>query len=117
MKLFNLLKRKISEVEEKTKAFLKGEVILDDKKLDELFSGFEIALLESDVALEVSEKIIADLKESLHGRKIKQGEVENLIRQSLRSSLREIFPPKPAKLVELVRSKKPYVIAFVGVNG
>ncbi len=115
--MFNLLKRKISEIEEKTKAFLKGEVILDEKKLDELFSGFEIALLESDVALEVSEKIIADLKNSLHGRKIKQGEVENLIRQSLRSSLREIFPPKPAKLTELVRSKKPYVIAFVGVNG
>jgi len=51
---------------EKVKAAFKGEIILDKKKLDELFWDFEIALLEGDVAMEVSERIIGDLKEHLY---------------------------------------------------
>ncbi|MFQ5975201.1 MAG: signal recognition particle-docking protein FtsY [Candidatus Hydrothermarchaeales archaeon] len=105
---------------EKVKAAFKGEIILDEKKLDELFEDFEVALLEGDVALEVSERIIDDLKKSLFGRKFKKSEdLNDAVEGALKSSLKNILIPKEKLLVDLVKKKrsKPYVIVFVGVNG
>jgi fused signal recognition particle receptor len=112
--------REAGEITAKDKAgaFLKGEVVLDESKLDEVFSSFEISLLESDVALETAEKLIGDLKTALYGKRLKRGEVGSVALNSLRSSLRNALPPSP-DIVELVERKaeKPYVVVFVGVNG
>ena len=106
-------------VAEKTIALLRGEVVLDERKLDELLSEFEIALLESDVALEVAEKIVSDLKRSLHGKKLKRSELSREIRASLERSLKEILDLPKQSIEEAVRAKaeKPFVILFVGING
>ncbi|MFQ5887245.1 MAG: signal recognition particle-docking protein FtsY [Candidatus Hydrothermarchaeales archaeon] len=105
---------------EKVKAAFKGEIILDEKKLDELFWDFEVALLEGDVALEVSEKIIEDLKKSLYGRKFSKSEdLDSAIEDALKSSLKHILIPKDKGLIDLVKEKvsKPFVMVFVGING
>ena len=106
-------------VAEKTIALLRGEVVLDERKLDELLGEFEIALLESDVALEVAEKIVSDLKRSLHGKKLKRSELSREIRASLERSLKAILDLPKQSIEEAVRAKaeKPFVILFVGING
>lgn len=105
-------------VKDRAGAFLRGEVILDEKKLDEVFSKFELMLVESDVAVEVSERITEDLKNAMYGKKLKREDLNGLIAGSLKKSLLEILPTTP-DLISLVESKvgKPYVIVFVGVNG
>lgn len=103
---------------EKVKARLKGEVILDENKLEKLFQDFEIALIEGDVALEVIDKIISDLKAGLLGKKFKRREdLDAMIKELLKTSMREILISTPESLIELTKNKKPYVIVFVGVNG
>lgn len=105
---------------EKVKAAFKGEIILDEKKLDELFWDFEIALLEGDVAMEVSERIIGDLKENLYGRKFKRSEdLNEAVEAALKSSLKNILIAREKGLIDLVKEKdvKPFVIVFIGVNG
>lgn len=113
--MFAPIKKKISDFSRR----VHREVLLDRKKLDETFFDFEMTLLESDVALEVCEKITSDLKSRLYGKKIKKDQLEGMIKEALENSLLEIFPKKPKSIVELVREKhpKPYVIVFVGVNG
>jgi len=95
---------------------IKGEVLLSEEKLDGALWDFKVTLLESDVALDVSEKLIDDLKAKLTGKKVEKSEVLSLIRESLRESLGEILL-EPPSVLELIRQKKPFVIAFVGVNG
>ncbi|MEE9609833.1 MAG: signal recognition particle-docking protein FtsY [Desulfatiglandales bacterium] len=95
---------------------IKGEVLLSEEKLDGALWDFKVTLLESDVALDVSEKLIDDLKAKLTGKRVEKSEVLSLIRESLRESLGEILL-EPPSVLELIRQKKPFVIAFVGVNG
>jgi fused signal recognition particle receptor len=106
-------------VKERAKALLHGETVIDTAKLEDLFWDLQVALLESDVALPVSEAIIAGLKRDLHGKKIKRSEVEGEVVGSLKRFLRELFPPPPDDLVSWVKEKgkRPFVIVFVGVNG
>ncbi|NOZ58821.1 MAG: signal recognition particle-docking protein FtsY [Euryarchaeota archaeon] len=106
-------------VAEKTLALLRGEVVLDESRLEELLGEFEIALLESDVALDVAEKIVSDLKRSLLGKKFRRSEVEQAVRASLERSLREVLELPAVSLEEAIRAKeeKPFVMLFVGING
>jgi fused signal recognition particle receptor len=104
-------------IKERTKALVKGEAVLDEKKLEDIFFEFETALLESDVALEVSEKITGDLKKELHGRRVKRGGIDDLVRDSIKRSLKEILSGRPEPLDEQISKKRPYVIMFIGVNG
>lgn len=122
--MFASLREKIAEVrdslrKEKVEAVVKGEVLLDKKKLDVVFSDFEISLLEGDVALEVAERLISDLKKELLGKKFKKGKVlENALQDAFESSLKDILVPVEKDIIQLIREKKgPFIITFVGVNG
>ncbi len=112
------IKKKVG-IKEKIIAVFKREVVLDEKKLDELLYDIQIDLLESDVALETAEKILNDLKKSLYGKSFKKSvDIENIIKESLKKSLNEIIPENK-DLIEIIKEsgKKPFVILFVGVNG
>ncbi len=95
---------------------IQGDVLLDEEKLEEALWDFRVILLESDVALEVVDKIIADLKTGLHGKKVERNKVVDLIEEALHRSLSEVLLPSP-DFLKLVGSKSPFVIVFVGVNG
>ncbi|WP_457555579.1 signal recognition particle-docking protein FtsY [Candidatus Pyrohabitans sp.] len=100
-------------------ALLRGEVVLDERKIEKILGEFELALLESDVALDVAEEIVSDLKRRLLGKKFRRSELEQAIRASLEMTLRKILDMPGVDLEEAIRSKedKPFVILFVGVNG
>jgi fused signal recognition particle receptor len=92
---------------------------LDARQFEELFWDLELALLENNVAVEVVEKIKADLGSAIIDRPIPRGKVEETLAESLRGSISSLFEAEPFDLVQVVRKsgKRPYVICFVGVNG
>ncbi|MDD5253814.1 MAG: signal recognition particle-docking protein FtsY [Candidatus Nanoarchaeia archaeon] len=90
---------------------------IDEEKFDELFYELELALLESNVALEVIEKIKEDLKKDLVDSPLKKGKIEETILESLKSSIEGLFEDNKFDLIKKVKEKKPFVIVFVGVNG
>ncbi len=95
------------------------ETEISGSDIDEILSGFEVDLLENDVALEVVECMIADMRSSLKGKKVKRGEVEKAIRDAIRLALEDVLSKgKRIDLLEEIRkAEKPYKLAFVGING
>ncbi|EQD47452.1 Cell division transporter substrate-binding protein FtsY, partial [mine drainage metagenome] len=91
-----------------------------EASLDEISDQLEIALLQSDVALPVAERLISDLKRSLTGRRLRWGaDLESAVQASLERSVRAILSRPVPPLAETIRAHqpKPYVILFLGVNG
>jgi fused signal recognition particle receptor len=115
--LFSFLKGRVSESTKKITNQLKGEVTLDDSKLEDLLFELEVSLIESDVAIEVVEKLKEDLKKALVGKTFsKKDDLSKIVKDSLKNSLKEIFIDED--LIAIIRSaKRPFVIAFIGING
>jgi len=122
-------KEKIQEkVEQKVEPEKKGffqklkdkitKVKISEQEFNEYSEELEMLLIENNVALEVAEKIIKDLKERVVGKELLRKEIEGEIRDSLRDIIEEILI-EPFNLVNNIKEKKqkPYVILFCGVNG
>lgn len=111
-----------TEVKEEKKGFfgkLKEKITttkIADDQFSDLFWDLELALLENNVAVEVIEKIKEDLKKNLVDKPIKRGEVANIIKSSLKETLKGLFKER-FDLVTKAKEKKPYVICFFGING
>ena len=113
--MFGFIKKKLSDLTD----MAQGEVVLDTDRLDKLITDFETTLLESDVAFEVCTILKERLKEDLLEQKVQKAELVSIMKEALREGILEILPPKPKKLIESIKEKpqKPYIIAFVGING
>ncbi len=116
-------KKEIQEKKEEKGFFQKlAEKIQKIKITEEEFANYseelEMLLLENNVALEVAEKIIKELKEKVVGKELLKKEIEFEIKDSLREIIEEILIT-PFDLVEQIKNKKekPYVMLFCGVNG
>lgn len=92
---------------------------LRDGKLDDILWDLEMALLESDVALPVVERIKASVKDNLMGRKVKRGfDVEEAVESALKNAIVQVLTQNPVNFDSFVKSHdKPVVLMFVGVNG
>jgi len=104
---------------EKVKVFITDrEFIISSEALNEPLSELEFALLESDVALSVTEEISGHIKKDLTGKRRKIGEpVDKIIEESLRSALLQVLG-EGINFPEFIRSKKkPVKMLFTGVNG
>ena len=93
--------------------------IISEKQFDDIFWDLEVTLLENNVAVEVIEKIKKDLKKDLTSRPIKRDKITQEIIGSLRKSISDLFNVSPVDVLKSIKAKqqKPYVIAFVGING
>jgi fused signal recognition particle receptor len=92
---------------------------LREGKIEDLMWDLEVALLESDVALPVVERIKENLKEDLSGRKVARGiEMEEAVERSLKNAIIKVLAQNPVNLDDYIkRHEKPVVLMFVGVNG
>lgn len=91
---------------------------LTEEEIDEVLWDLQVALLESDVALETAEKICAKIKGDLGGGVVSRGKVEETIKKSFREAVGEVLKQEPVDLVaEIKKAKKPYKIVFLGFNG
>jgi len=106
-------KEKLSFKEKLKKAVSKK---ISEKKFEELFWELEMGLLESNVAVEVIDKLKEGLKMEIVDVPIK-GKVDDFVLEKLKENIKELFK-KEVDLVEIIKkSEKPYVIVFLGVNG
>lgn len=103
---------------EKLKKRIKEKVIKEEDIKDVLWN-LQISLIESDVAVEVAEKICSDLKASLVGKTIERKETENVIKETLKNSILDILNVNGFDLIEKIKKKKekPFLITFLGFNG
>jgi fused signal recognition particle receptor len=99
--------------------FSKGviRVKISESKFEDLFWDIEIALLENNVAVEVIEKIKSDLKKEILDKKFNAFSLQKKIKEIFNNSLNEILSIERPDLLKEIKNKKPYVIAFIGVNG
>jgi len=89
---------------------------LSDEDFEGIFEDLELMLLESNVALEATEAIKKQLKNELVGKEIKKEDLEEKIKEALKKSIDNILI-EPDDLVPLIKSKKPFVMVFFGING
>ncbi|MFP3203910.1 MAG: signal recognition particle-docking protein FtsY [Metallosphaera yellowstonensis] len=101
-------------------SFFRTKEIKEDD-ISDIIEELRIELLEDDVSLEVTDMILEDLKRELIGRRVSRREdLESLVKNSLKRSLREILKKNynETDLIRLIRdSNKPFIIIFFGVNG
>jgi len=90
---------------------------LDKEIFDEIFEQLELAMIESNVALSVVDKIREDMKKSLLDIEIKKSDLEEEIKKTLKKSLEEILI-EPFDIIEKINEKQgTFVILFFGING
>ncbi|MHC1635374.1 MAG: signal recognition particle-docking protein FtsY [Candidatus Methanospirareceae archaeon] len=100
-------------------AIIGQEVEIDEKDLEKPLEEFEIALLESDVALPVAEELISSVKRELVGKKRRRREkIGEIVEEAIRKALMEVLSVDTFDFKEFIESReKPVKIIFVGVNG
>jgi len=115
----NKNKGRLSFLDRAKSLVFEREVVIDEKDLDEPLWALEMALLESDVALPVAEKIVKNVKAELAGSTKKIGaDTTDVAEGALRSALIKMLSENHLDFDEWIKSaKKPVKILFVGVNG
>lgn len=99
-----------------------SKIKITEKEFEPYSEELEMLLLENNVALEVAEKIIKDLKEKIIGKELLKKEIESEIKDAFRGIIEEILV-EPFNLIDKIREKnsdqarEPYVVLFCGVNG
>ncbi|MGA1872731.1 MAG: signal recognition particle-docking protein FtsY [Thermoplasmatota archaeon] len=111
-----LLKTGAPIVDDKGGLFAKK---ISDKRLDEVLFELELALMESDVAQPVVERIKEYLKEELTGARVdRKTDLDSLIENALKHSISKVLHTQTFDFDEFIKAtEKPVVIMFVGVNG
>jgi fused signal recognition particle receptor len=92
------------------------ETRIEEKELLPVLNELETDLIEADVAIEVAERIKADLLKELTGKEIKRGKENEEIVSAFRRSLLGILDV-PAIDLEKLAAEKPAVLLFLGFNG
>ncbi|MHA1712981.1 MAG: signal recognition particle-docking protein FtsY [Candidatus Ranarchaeia archaeon] len=93
------------------------------KKLDNLLWELQLALIQSDVAVDAAEAICNVVKNTITGEKIARfSNPRPLVLSAVRDAISNILESQQRfNLIELIDKKKeesnPFIIVFVGVNG
>jgi fused signal recognition particle receptor len=99
-----------------------SKVKISEKDFEIYSEELQMLLLENNVAFEVTEKMIKDLKEKIVGKELLKKEVEGEIKDCLKEIIEEILI-EPFEVSDKIKekladpSKDPYVILFCGING
>ena len=116
--MFDRLKSAFSSV---VNAFT--ERTLSENEINELLGKLEIDMLESDVAYEVAQNILTDLRQQLANEKVKRAtDTSDIIIGKFKQSIEDAFAKAVtidvfSKIAEKNSTGQPYVITFLGING
>jgi fused signal recognition particle receptor len=94
------------------------ELVVSEKDIAEALSELEMTLLECDVALQVTDAIIASVRTNLIGKHRKIGSsIDDLVVGALKSALLDVLGTG-FDLVQYIKTHpRPVKILFTGVNG
>lgn len=96
---------------------------LTEESLDPILWDLQLQLISNDVAVDVAERIVGELKERLVGTQASRfGDKTPLVMEALACSIESVLDmDEGVDLVENVdesrRRGEPYVVLFVGING
>lgn len=95
---------------------------ITEKDLNKILEDFELSLIESDVSMKVSEKIVNELKKKMAGEKIGlTSNKKDFVKTAVEETLTEILEFKKYDIFKEINKKKKtgeiFSIAFVGFNG
>jgi len=92
---------------------------ISEKNLDQILWDLELALLENDVAKEVTESICSEVKDQIMSSETSTKSVEDIITSSLKNSIEKILTKQKLDVLQMIKEKpdKPFVIVFFGFNG
>ncbi|KKG09709.1 cell division protein FtsY [Methanosarcina sp. 2.H.T.1A.6] len=95
------------------------EVYLDSKDLEEPMWELEMGLLESDLALSVSEAIVESVKTQLTGTTKRIGSnTGEIVEAALKKAILDVVSANTFDFDDYVKNRqKPVHIVFVGING
>lgn len=95
------------------------EVYLDSKDLEEPMWELEMGLLESDLALSVSEAIVESVKNQLTGTTKRIGSnTGEIVEAALKKAILDVVSANTFDFDDYVKNRqKPVHIVFVGING
>ncbi len=115
--LFDNLRTKVSRF---SKQIARRSLSEDD--IQDILEALEMGLLESDVALEVTETIIEDTRASLTSQDFGiTDNVTNIARESIVAAIRDVLSADRPQLMDEIRKARqegrPYLILFIGYNG
>ena len=94
-----------------------GKKVISSEEFEKYSEDLEMILLENNVALEVAEKIVYELKVKIVGKEIEKKEIESLIKKGLKEILKEVLVAPFDVIKEIEEKKSPYVILFCVING
>lgn len=112
--------KKPSFIQKASSLLFNREIILDENDLEEPLFKLEMALLESDLALSVTEAIIESVREELVGSHKKIGKnTSEFIEEALKNALLKVMSANVFDFDAYIREKKGKTIhlAFIGING
>ncbi len=92
------------------------KIKVSEKDFEIYSEELKMLLLENNVAFEVAEKIIKELELDIVGKEFLKKEIESQIIDSLKDIIEKILID-PFKIEDRIKTKKPYVILFCGING
>jgi len=99
--------------------FLAPQVTIEENDVRDLLDDLEMALLESDVDLDVSTEVTQRLKKKLVGMKVEKGKMQQEVQKQMKGVLADIMTSTSSfDFIERVQQRpKPVKILFVGPNG
>mgnify|MGYP000560232140 CR=1 FL=1 len=100
-------------------AFATGKIIIEEEDLEDPLWELEMALLESDVEMNVAEEILDTIREKMIGETRAQVETTGeLVETALHDALYDVISVGQFDFDRRVaESEKPVTIVFTGVNG
>jgi fused signal recognition particle receptor len=107
---------------QQAKAFATGRIIIEEEDLEDPLWELEMALLESDVEMNVAEAILETIRDKLIGESRRQVDTTaELVSEALHDALLDVISVGQfdfdGRLDELVAQDAPVVLVFTGVNG
>jgi len=101
--------KNIEEKEKKSffKSIFSGKKFISSEDFQEYSEDLEMILLENNVALEVAEKIILELKEKVINKELLRGEIEGEIRDNLREIITGILI-EPFDIIQKIKEKSVF---------
>ncbi len=98
------------------------KIKISEKEFGVYSEELRMLLLENNVAFEVADKVIEELKGEIIGKELLKKEIESEIKEVLKKIIENILI-EPFDIVEKIKEKiagqekEPYVILFAGING
>ena len=94
------------------------EKTLSEDDVRDILSDIKHALLENDVALEVTEKIYNDVKNDLVGKDVPRTRAKDIVELALKDAVYDVLNQEKVDIEQMIKDRKdPLLVIFLGFNG